>query len=503
MYEFSLNPTGRKVVPDTAPPPPAHVIRAPFEISQEQQSQRVFSPPPSSRVANKRGAHTAQPQHQRSAAGASSLLETSASATPPPPPSTTSPTSLHHHPPLQVHNVSAYTDMRDAADWSAAIQRERADKRRRALAAHEAAKAAEQQRREAAEAQSKRELQHRKEERLQLRKAMKEEDEIADLQDRSTQLLKNQQRLIHLGASVAHAEMQRKTRAREGMYSTWTTTHAGTSTSSSAAMMTATTATATLSKETELREAAQRTEDAYVRLSLAYRNEAQRSRQVAGILAAADERARTNLPSSELRNGLATPLTSNTTATSTAPRPFRPAPQMYSHNSAAHMGKYAHDIPITYIPEYFDKKDRGTSPHATSTAAAAALLSTSSSPIQELMPLPLRPAPVNQEVSNALRDVYYPWAALTDARIASTTPTRPPRESYLPVRKWGEADLQASMYGHGANPDGTMQEPCERRKEFAAQLNYSTIPRDNATATSNSPQSIEPFRPGKRQEVWL
>ncbi|KPA77599.1 hypothetical protein ABB37_06965 [Leptomonas pyrrhocoris] len=407
--------------------------------------------------------------------------------------------------------------MRDAADWSAAVQRERAEKRQRALSLHEAAKAEEQHRREVAEAQSKRELQRRKEERQQMRKALKEDDEMTDFQDRSTQFLKNQQRLINLGASVAYAEQQHKARAKEDMHKTWTKSLTGASAGAAAMTMTMTMGNSTtgyplssvpvssraagppaartaaaLSKESELRQAALYTEDAYVQLSLAYRNEAHRSRATAGILAA--PAANSAVASSTAGSAPAVTACGPGPA-SVAPLPFRTAPQMYCHDSADHMGSFAHDIPTTYIPEYFE--DRYGATGAVSASGAANGFG------EEVMPLPLTPAPVSQEASNALRHSYYPWAALADAGTDNAKPVLPSREAYFPVERWGAAELQASIYGHNVHPNGTMQESCERRREFAEDFNYTTIPCDNATATSNSPEKIEPYHSGKRIDVWL
>ncbi|KAL7700540.1 hypothetical protein NQL31_006210 [Lotmaria passim] len=543
MYSFSLKPTGRKADPESAPSPAAHIILAPSELqpspspTQEANDsihQHRLVPLSSSQTSDQ--SQLQQQQQQLAASSPTSTLHAGAPASPPPPAPPTRAAASEAA--MQVHNVGAYTDMRDAADWSAVVQRERAEKRQRALAAHEAAKVEERQRREAAEALSRHEMARRQAERRQLRRALKADDAMADFQNRSTQFLKNQQRLIDLSESMARAETQRKARAREEVYRTWTRSRAGTTvppsltcpTESSlshvaapfAAAITTTTTTPTTattftpaltstttaapSMESELRQRAQRTEETYVQLSVAYRNEAQRSRAAAGILAAAAAPApapvstgalERSSPMEQSGGDFTAPITTATTTSSAslAPLPFRTAPQMYSHASAEHMGRYACDIPITFIPEYFDGDQAG--PHATATAAATAPGSA------EVMPLPLRPAPVSAEVSAALQCAYYPWAALADAGTASAPP--PPllsRDTDLPVRRWGTVELQSSVYGYRVNPDGTLQEPCERRKEFAAELNYTTIPCDNATATSNSPESIEPFRSGKRLEVW-
>lgn len=545
MYSFSLKPTGRKADPESAPSPAAHIILAPSELqpspspTQETNDsihQHRLVPLSSSQTSDQ--SQLQQQQQQLAASSPTSALHAGAPASPPPPAPPTRAAASEAA--MQVHNVGAYTDMRDAADWSAVVQRERAEKRQRALAAHEAAKVEERQRREAAEALSRHEMARRQAERRQLRRALKADDAMADFQNRSTQFLKNQQRLIDLSESMARAETQRKARAREEVYRTWTRSRAGTTvppsltcpTESSlshvaapfAAAITTTTTTPTTattftpaltstttaapSMESELRQRAQRTEEAYVQLSVAYRNEAQRSRAAAGILAAAAAPApapvstgalERSSPMKQSGGDFTAPITTATTTSSAslAPLPFRTAPQMYSHASAEHMGRYACDIPITFIPEYFDGDQAG--PHATATAAATTPGSA------EVMPLPLRPAPVSAEVSATLQCAYYPWAALADAGTASAPPPPPPllsRDTDLPVRRWGTVELQSSVYGYRVNPDGTLQEPCERRKEFAAELNYTTIPCDNATATSNSPESIEPFRSGKRLEVW-
>ncbi|KPI88427.1 hypothetical protein ABL78_2492 [Leptomonas seymouri] len=523
MYSFSLKPTGRERDPATAPPPPANVIRAPSEMQRppakghEHDStshHRLPSvPQPASRALGTHGTQASPQNGQRAPAAPSTGTPTSR----PPSPQLQPPSPPVPYPSMQVHSISAYSEMRDAADWSVAIQRERAEKRQRAIAQHEAAKAEERRLREEAEAQSKRELQRRKEERQQLRKAMKEDDEIADFQERDTQLLKNQQRLIDLSAAMVYAEQQRKARAREEIYQTWTHSRAGTSAfamttasgtllpstaaSSHAVKATATSSTAIPSKETELRQAALRTEDAYVQLSLAYRSEAHRSRAAADILAAASANSGAKATPPTDHSCIVSPSAVSATITTTpmhapapiAPLPFRTAPQMYSHDSDEHMGPFARDIPTTYIPEYFDDSKGKT---LSVTAAAKPV-------VEEVMPLPLSPVPVSQAVSNTLRETYYPWAALADSRTASLKQNVASRDAYLPVQRWGKQDLQSTIYGHNVNPDGTMQEPCERRKDFMAYLNYTTLPVDNATATSNAPETIPPYHFGKRVEVWM
>ncbi|KAG5511066.1 hypothetical protein GH5_07272 [Leishmania sp. Ghana 2012 LV757] len=527
MYSFSLASKCKRTTAESlesAPPPVTHVIRTPCELSSHQQLPQSL--PRQSNGTNNGGdvvqvcnaRFGLRPVHEH--APISSLY----AADPP------------VEEPVRVHNLSSYMSLRDAADWSVEVQREREKKKQRALAQHEAVKLKEQRRRDAQEAQAKEEMQQHRFERQQERAALREADAIANFQDRNTQFLQNQLWLMQVGDHVTQAEAQRKAHARKKLYKSCSTRNQlGLGHAKMSSLAGANVSGHHISApftELDLRKAAQVTEEAYVRLSLAYRNEAQRSSAAAEILYPAEliGKRRSRPHATRLTGALEWPTSlsapskaaaaastpSHSTATSPAPAegtatvavdsaPFRTAPPMFTHASTENMGQYANAIPYTYIPEYFD------TPSATSIVGRAApTRSTGQSQRQQhtsaVMPLPLSPAPVSRDVSGELQARYYPWALYSAAAIRESMlpPAPPPREASLPVHQWGAAELRDSMFGHCVLTDGSIQGQCERRKAWAAYLSYTTLPRDNATATSNDPVEPQvPLHVGKRMDIWL
>nr|CAJ2468067.1 unnamed protein product [Leishmania braziliensis] len=524
MYSFSLASNCKSPISDStglAPPAVAHRIRAPCELALHQrlpqQSNGTNDNKDVVQVSNARfGWH---PAHQH--------VPTSSLYTVDPP----------TEQPVRVHNLNSYMGLRDAADWSVEVQREREEKKRRALAQHEAAKLEEQRRRDAQEEEAKEEMRQRRLERLQKRAELREADSMADFQDRNTQFLQNQLWLIHLGNRVRQADAQHKAHARETLYKNSSNGSNSdvhhTSMSNGAGIRVRGQHATTQSTEISLRQAAQVTEEMYVRLSLAYRNEAHRSRAAAEILDPGELNVKrlsrpqaessvgaftlptSALPQSQAATATSTPSHSPTASPAPAtgmataaaePVPFRTAPPMFTHTSAENMGQYANAIPCTYIPEYFDPPSAAAVTSGKATAPPHA-----GEPRQHqqqrdiVMPLPLSPAPVSRDVSGTLQAKHYPWALYSAAAVReSMLPAAPPREASLPVHQWGAAELRDSMFGHCVLPDGTMQDQCERKKLCAAHLSYTTLPRDNATATSNAAvASPVPLHFGKRMETWL
>ncbi|KAG5485524.1 hypothetical protein LSCM1_07610 [Leishmania martiniquensis] len=527
MYSFFLASDGKGTAAEpsaSAPSPVEHVIRAPCELpSHHRLSQHPPQKPSETNkdddVAQVRNARFGwHPAHEN-------VPISSFYAVGPP-----------IEEPVRVHNLSSYTSLRDGADWSVEVQRGREKKQQRALAQHEAAKLNEQRRRDAQEEHAKAELQQRQWERQKERAARREADAMADFQDRNTQFLESQLWLMQLGDHLTQAEARRKVHTREKLYkncfsrSQMAVGHANTSsltgTSVSGQHISAP------STEIDLRKAAQVTEEAYVRLSLAYRNEAQRSSAAAAILdpgepvgkghsrsraeRLADVLASPTSASAQAQDAAAASTSSHTPTASPAPVegmasvvadlvPFRTPPPMFIHTSMENMGQYANAIPYTYIPEYFD------APAAAAAAGTGAPTrsgrgSQKQQQTDSVMPLPLSPAPVSRDVTGELQAKYYPWAlySATVVRESMLPPPPPPREASLPVQQWSAARLRDCMFGHCVLPDGTMQNQCERRKAWAAYLSYTTLPRDNATATSNAPVEPQvPLHVGKRVDIWL
>ncbi|CAC9454582.1 conserved hypothetical protein [Leishmania infantum JPCM5] len=523
MYSFSLASNRKSAISNSsglAPPAAAHVIRAPSELKPHQ---RLPQPPNEAdddddviHVSNARfGWH---PAHEH--APTSSLYAVRPPAE-----------QLVH-----VHNLNAYMALRDAADWSVEVQREREQKKRRALAQHEAVKLEEQRHRDAQEEQTKKEMQQRRWERQQERAELREADAMADFQDRNTQFLQNQLWLMQLGSYVRQTDAQHKAHAREELHkSSVSRNHLDvghTSTTSWGGTNVRGHHTSAPSTEIDLRQAAEATEEAYVRLSLAYRNEAQRSRAAAAILNPGEltGKGRSRPRATRSVGAFASPTSPSApsqaaTAVSTPPHspaaspaptavteaaakvsaPFHTAPPMFTHTSEENMGQHANAIPYTYIPEYFD------APSAAATAGKVPAPRRAGEPPEQqetgaVMPLPLSPVPVSRDVTGALQARYYPWALYSAAAVRKSMlpPLPPPREASLPVRRWGAAELRDSMFGHCILEDGTIQDQCERKKMCAAYLGYTTLPRDNATATSNA--AVEPQEPlhfGKRMDIWL
>ncbi|KAK7197072.1 hypothetical protein NESM_000651400 [Novymonas esmeraldas] len=422
---------------------------------------------------------------------------------------------------MQVHNMNSFTDLRETADWVVEVQRERADKKRRALAQHEAVKLEEQRRRDAQEEQTALEMQRRRAERRQERAERRDAAAVADFQARNTLALDTQLRLMELGRYVTQTTEQHKTHAREKLFKNWASRHnllggpvsmtswTGTNTQGYHASAPAT--------ETELRDAASATEDAYVRLSLAYRNTAQRSRAAAAILRPAELVGRgaahphTTQPASSAVAATGAvapsshPLPMATTPSNSAapsPAPFHTAPPMFAHTSVEHMGEHANAIPYTYIPAFFD------APSATATAVTASPRRVGDAPrvdAEAIMPLPLSPSPVSRDVTGALQSHYYPWAVYSGSAVrgAMLPPAPPPREASLAVHQWGVNELRDHMLGRGVRQDGTIEDQCERKKQSAARRGLTTLPHDYATATSNTAALQVPLHFGKRMDVWL
>ncbi|CBZ24243.1 conserved hypothetical protein [Leishmania mexicana MHOM/GT/2001/U1103] len=521
MYAFSLASNRKSAISDPsglAPPAVEHVIRAPSELKSHQ---RV--PQPSNEadddddVMQVSNAHFGwHPAHEH--VPTSSLYVV--------------------HPPAEqlvhVHNLNSYMGLRDAADWSVEVQREREQKKRRALAQHEAVKLEEQRHRDAQEEQTKKEMRQRRLERQQQRAELREADVMANFQDRNTQFLQSQLWLMQLGSYVKQRDAQHKAHAYEALHKTASSRNhldvGHTSTTSWTGTNVRGHHASAPSTEIGLREAAEATEEAYVRLSLAYRNEAQRSRAAAAILNPGERtgKGRSRPPATRSAGALASSTSpsqaatavsapSHSPATSPAPTPvteaaakvsapFHTAPPMFTHTSTENMGQHANAIPYTYIPEYFD----APSAPAAATGKVPAPRRTREPPEQQetgaVMPLPLSPAPVGRDVTGALQARYYPWALYSTAAVRESMlpPLPPPREASLPVRRWGAAELRDSMFGHCILEDGTIQDQCERKKVCAAHLSYTTLPRDNATATSNAPvEPQEPLHFGKRMDIWL
>ncbi|GET86342.1 hypothetical protein, conserved [Leishmania tarentolae] len=524
MYSFSLAANHKSTIPDSsglAPLSVAHVIRAPSEVqSREGRSQPWTGADDDTEdvvhVSNARfGWH---PAHDH-------VPTSSLYAVHPPP------EQLVH-----VHDLHSYMGLRDAADWSVEVQREREQKKRRALAQHEAVKLEEQRHRDAQEEQTKKEMQQRRLERQQERAELREADVMADFQDRNTRFLQSQLWLMQLGNCIKQADAQHRTHAREQLHKNYSSrTHPGlgqTSATRWASTNVKGRHASGSSIQINLRQAAEATEEAYVRLSLAYHNEARRSRAAAAILNPGESscKGRSRLlaarsatafasptsPSAPTQAATAVNMLSHSPAASPAPTavteaaakdsaPFHTAPPMFTHTSTEHMGQHANAIPYTYIPEYFDAPFAATPTRKLSSPGRAG------EPRQQeetdaVLPLPLSPAPVSNDVTGALQAKYYPWAHYSAAAVRRSMlpPLPPPRDASLPVHRWGAAELRDSMFGHCILEDGTIQDQCERKKLCAAHLNYTRLPYDNATATSNtSVEGQEPLRFGKRMDIWL
>ncbi|KAG5510585.1 hypothetical protein JKF63_06882 [Porcisia hertigi] len=511
MYSFNLTSSRKTAVGDSTelgPPAVKHVIRAPSELPPPEPSPRDES--------GVSGSDNNNSKDDDGGGGCDDVVPIISHAR----------TDQH---PVHVHNLASYTLLREAADWHVEVLREREEKKQRALAQLEATKLEEQRHRDAQEEKTKKEMQRRRLEREKERAEAREAQEISNFQDSSTQLLQNQLWLMELGKSVTQVDAQRRAHVREQLYKNSSSRKQLSGSHASVSSWPSTNVSgyhvSAPSTENDLRRAAEATEEAYVRLSLSYRSRAQRSSTAAAILEPDDitskgrsrpqaaTRTTTALTSStapsetfQTATGTLSPSPAALTQTAaTDPVPFRPKQPMFTHTSTENMGKHANAIPYTYIPEYFD---------SSSTTATVAKVDSprragkphSKHQTDAVMPLPLSPTPVSRDVSGLLQAKYYPWSIYSNAALCeSMLPlSPPPREASLPVRRWGKRELRDTMFGHCIRPDGTIEDQCERKKQFAAYIGYTTLPRDNATATSNNP--VEPQVPlhfSKRMDVWL